>query len=150
MTKSRHSFFVLFFAYYFLGFCLLSVFASSALSQQTLGGITGTVSDTSGGVLPNTTVSIVNDQTKLNRTQTTSPTGAYDFVNLAIGTYTLTFTHDGFETQRIPSIVVKADRTATVNAAMKVGQVGTTVTVEATPLLNAVVTTNGYILEKEQ
>jgi hypothetical protein len=46
--------------------------------------------------------------------------------------------------------VVQADRTATVNASMKVGQVGTTVTVEATPLLNAVDTTNGYILEKDQ
>jgi hypothetical protein len=76
--------------------------------------------------------------------------GSYDFVNLPIGPYTLTFSHDGFERQRIPSIVVQADRTATVNVTLKVGQVGTTVTVEATPLLNAVDTTNGYILEKAQ
>src|SRR3984893_18682884 len=150
MTKSRLSSFILFLGYYFLGFCWLSLFAFSVQAQQTLGGITGTVSDTSCGVLPDATVSIVNDQTKLSRTQTTSATGAYDFVNLAIGTYPLTFTHEGFETQKIPSIVVQADRTATVNAAMKIGQVGTTVTVEATPLLNAVDTTNGYILEKEQ
>jgi hypothetical protein len=150
MTKSRPSSFILFLGYSFLGFCWLSLFAFSVQAQQTLGGITGTVSDTSGGVLPDATVSIVNDQTKLSRTQTTSATGAYDFVNLAIGTYTLTFTHEGFETQKIPSIVVQADRTATVNASMKIGQVGTTVTVEATPLLNAVDTTNGYILEKEQ
>jgi len=36
------------------------------------------------------------------------------------------------------------------NVTLKVGQVGTTVTVEANPLLNAVDTTNGYILEKDQ
>ncbi len=81
-------------------------------------------------------MSIVSDQTKLSRTQTTNTGGMYDFVNLPIGSYTLTFSHDGFESQKIPSIVVQADRTATVNATLKVGQVGTTVTVEASPLMN--------------
>ncbi len=137
---------------FFLASLLFLVFVSVpiALAQQTLGGITGTVSDTSGGVLPNTSVTIVGDQTKLTRTQTTNDTGAYDFVNLPIGTYTITITHDGFQTQKIPSITVQGDRTATVNATLKVGEVGSTVTVEASPLINAVDTTNGYILEKDQ
>jgi len=134
----------------FVACCLSLIFVLNAQAQQTLGGITGTVEDGSGGVLANTTVVIENNQTKLSRTQTSSANGSYDFVNLAIGTYTLTFTHDGFETQKIPSIVVQADRTAAVNASMKVGQIGTTVTVEASPIMNAVDTTNGYILEKDQ
>src|SRR5271166_2425387 len=117
---------------------------------QTLGGITGTVSDSSGSVLPDTTILLVGDQTQLTRLQKTTPTGSYDFVNLPIGTYTLNFTHEGFQSERIPSITVQADRTATVNATLKVGQVGSVVTVEATPLMNAVDTTNGYILEKDQ
>src|SRR5260370_41877453 len=50
----------------------------------------------------------------------------------------------------MPSIVVQAERTTTANATLKVGQVGTTVTVEASPLMKAVDTTNGYILEKDQ
>jgi len=125
-------------------------FTPCAQAQQTLGGITGTVMDKTGGVLPGTVVTIVADQTKLTRTLTTNANGSYDFVNLPIGTYTLTFTHDGFETQRVPSITVQADRTVTVNATLPVGQVGTVVTVEATPLMNAVDTTNGYILEKDQ
>ena len=119
-------------------------------AQQTLGGITGSVTDTSGASVADTTITLVNDQTKLTRTQNANPSGIYEFVNLPIGTYTLTFTHDGFETQKIPSITVQADRTATLNVTLKVGQVGTTVTVEANPLLNAVDTTNGYILEKDQ
>jgi Carboxypeptidase regulatory-like domain/TonB dependent receptor len=117
---------------------------------QTLGGITGTVTDSSGGVLAGTTVTIVGDQTGLTRTQVTSETGAYDFVNLSIGTYTMTFTHEGFQTLKIPSITVQADRTATLSPSLKVGQVGTTITVEAAPLMNSVDTTNGYILEKDQ
>jgi hypothetical protein len=121
-----------------------------ALAQQTLGGITGTVADKSGSVLPDTTVTIVGDATKLTRTLKTNGAGAYDFVNLPIGTYTLTVEHEGFQTEKLPSILVQADRTATLNISMKVGQVGTTVEVQAAPAMNAVDTTNGYILEKEQ
>jgi hypothetical protein len=121
-----------------------------AEAQQTLGGITGTVTDKSGGVLPDTAVTTVGDQTKLTRTQKTNANGSYDFVNLPIGTYTLTFTHEGFESEKIPSITVQADRTATVNVTLPVGKVGTVIEVQAVPLMNAVDTTNGYILDDQQ
>jgi hypothetical protein len=124
--------------------------APHAHAQQTLGGITGSVSDKTGGVLPDTDVTIVADQTKLTRSLKTNANGSYDFVNLPIGTYTLTFTHDGFQTQKIPSITVQANRTATINVALPVGQVGTVIEVQADPLMNAVDTTNGYILEQNQ
>jgi hypothetical protein len=126
------------------------VFAPQAQAQQTLGGITGTVTDKTGSVLPETVVTIVGDQTKFTRTLKTSPNGSYDFVNLPIGTYTITFTHAGFETQKVPTITVQADRTATVNAVLPVGQVGTVVEVQADPMMNSVDTTNGYILDKDQ
>ena len=119
-----------------LGVFLLAAilqFSLCALAQQTLGGITGTVSDKSGSVLPDTTVTIVGDQTKLTRSQKTNGNGAYDFVNLPIGTYTVTVSHDGFQTERLASILVQADRTATLNVSLKVGQVGTTIDVEAAP-----------------
>jgi hypothetical protein len=125
-------------------------FTPCAQAQQTLGGITGTVTDKTGSVLPETVVTIVGDQTGLTRTQKTNPNGTYDLVNLPIGTYTLTFTHDGFESEKIPSITVQADRTATVNTTLAIGKVGTVVVVDATPLMNAVDTTNGYVLEKDQ
>jgi hypothetical protein len=121
-----------------------------ASAQQTLGGITGTVSDKSGSVLPDATVTVIADQTKLTRTQQTNGNGAYDFVHLPIGTYTITIGHAGFETQRLPAILVQADRTATLNATLGVGQVGTTIDVAAAPIMNAVDTTNGYILEEAQ
>jgi len=132
--------------------CLLTAitFVPAARGQQTLGNITGTITDISGGVLVGTKVTIVADQTTLTRTQTTNTNGAYDFVNLPIGTYTLTFSHDGFQSQKMASITVQADRTVTLNATLKVGEVGSTVTVEASPLMNAVDTTNGYILEQQQ
>src|SRR5229473_6330404 len=121
MTRNRKTTSSVFFVASFLC-CCVQFLSSPVRAQQTLGGITGTVTDASGGILPNTTVNLVSDQTKLSRTQTTNTGGMYDVVNLPIGSYTLTFSHDGFESQKIPSIVVQADRTATVNATLKVGQ----------------------------
>ena len=144
----KQNIFFVFFLAFVLGMPL--IFAPRAVAQQTLGGITGTIVDTTGSVLPGAAVTIVGDQTQLTRSQKSNDNGSYDFVNLPIGTYTLTYTHDGFETQRIPSIQVQANRTATVNVTLKVGQVGTTITVSESPLMNAVDTTNGYILEKDQ
>ena len=133
-------------------FLLAALFQWSvgARAQQTLGGITGTVADKSGSVLPDTTVTIVGDQTQLTRSQKTNENGAYDFVNLPIGTYTVTVAHEGFQTEKLPSILVQANRTATLNVSLKVGQVGTTIEVQAAPAMNAVDTTNGYVLEEQQ
>ena len=148
MTKTRGKL-----LFYFFASCLCLCFTllspPAALTQQTLGGVTGTVTDSSGGALADTTVSLISDQTTLTRTQKTSDAGSYDFVNLPIGTYTLTFSHSGFQTVKIPSVLIQADRTATLNTALKVGEVGTTVMVEASPLMNAVDTTNGYVLDRE-
>lgn len=119
-------------------------------AQQTLGGITGEVTDPSGGVIVNATVTVLDEGTALSRTVKTNATGTYNVVNLTIGTYTLTFTADGYQVQRTQHITVQADRTASVNASLKVGQTTTTIEVEATPLMNAVDTTNGYVMEKDQ
>ena len=120
MTKITGTFRSLLFAFC-LCCCLSLLLAPHAVSQQTLGGITGTVTDSSGGAIIDSEVTLVADATKLTRAQKTSSVGSYDFVNLPIGTYSLTFTHDGFQTLKIPSIPVQADRTATVNATLKVG-----------------------------
>src|SRR5579862_9964635 len=120
----------------------------TAHAQQTLGGITGTVSDTSGAVISGATVNLLGLETKLSRTQTTSATGSYSFVNLPLGTYSLSFTQQGFQSQNVPSIQVQANRTATVNAELKIGNVSESITVEESPLINMVDTTNGYVMDK--
>ena len=130
--------------------CVGAGIVSTAWAQQTLGGITGTVSDSSGGVIPGTTVTAVGDQTKLTRKQNTNDSGLYSFVNLPIGNYTLTFERDGFQTLKVPTILVQADRTVTLNEALKIGEAAQSVTVVETPLVNAVDTTNGYVLDTVQ
>ena len=90
---------------FFLALAALMFFASTpcALAQQTLGGIRGTVTDQSGAVVPDTVVTVVGDETRLTRSKKSNAEGDYEIVDLPIGTYTLTFTHNGFLTDTIPS-----------------------------------------------
>jgi hypothetical protein len=122
--------------------------ACTLTAQQTLGGITGSVTDSAGGALPDAQVTAVGEQTSLTRTAKTNESGVYAFVNLPIGTYTLNYTAKGFEGQKTQHIAVQANRTATVNAELKVGNATDTIEVEASPLMNAVDTTVGYVLDK--
>jgi hypothetical protein len=124
--------------------------ASMGLAQQTLGGITGVVTDPSGSVIPSATVTVLDEQTSLTRTTTTNGAGTYSFVNLPIDSYTVTYMATGFETQKTPHITVQGNRTATLNAQLKVASTGQTIEVDATPLMNAVDTTNGYVMDRSQ
>jgi len=151
MRENGGRYFPLFLASFLFLFLTASALTPILRAQQTLGGITGTVTDASGGVVPDAVVTLVAEATNLTRTQKTNENGVYTFVDLPIGTYTLTFVHDGFQTQKISSVTVQAYRTATLNVSLKVGTVGSSVTVEALALMiNTVDTTNGYILEKSQ
>jgi hypothetical protein len=123
---------------------------SFAGAQQTLGGISGNVTDTQGAALPGVKITLVEESTHLTRTTESSSAGLYAFPNLPIGSYTITFSHEGFSQERFPGIAVQADRTVTLPANLKLGSVSDAVTVDAVPLMNAVDTTNGYVLDKAQ
>jgi hypothetical protein len=130
---------------------VVALCGSSLFAQQTLGGITGDVTDPSGSVIPNASVTVLDEQTSLTRTVSTNGAGTYAFVNLPIGSYTVTLSANGFETQKTPHISVQGNRTATLNVQLKIAAAaGQTVEVDATPLLNAVDTTNGYVMDKSQ
>lgn len=129
---------------------LLLLVSVAGVAQQTLGGITGVVTDSAGAILPGTNVTAIGDQTGLKREQTAGSNGVYAFQNLPVGTYAVTFSHDGFQKANFPAIQVQGDRTATINASLNVGSVDTSVNVDAMPLMNAVDTTNGYVLDPSQ
>jgi hypothetical protein len=129
---------------------VVALCSSSLFAQQTLGGITGEVTDPSGSVIPGATVTVLDEQTSLTRSVLTNGAGTFSFVNLPIGTYTMTFMATGFESQKTPHITVQGNRTATLNANLKIAAAGQTIEVDATPLMNAVDTTNGYVMDRTQ
>jgi len=127
-----------------MAFAILVILATNDLqAQQTLGGITGTVVDPSGSAVPGVEVKAVSDDTKLVRTAKSNAEGTYSLVDLPIGAYTITFTREGFSVEKVPGILVQANRTVTLPGHLALGAVADSVTVDVNPLLNAVDPTNG-------
>jgi len=129
---------------------LLALCTVCRIEAQTFGAIVGTVTDQQGGTVSNATVTLQDQGTGFTRTANSGNSGAYALYNLSIGQYTLTVTRQGFSAAKFPSIAVQADRTVTLNARLAIGSVNEQMTVDATPLLNAVDTTNGYVLDRQQ
>ncbi len=128
---------------------LALILASKSLfARQTLGAITGTVKDVSGAVVPAVTVKARNLGTNLEVTEQSQSNGSYSIPNLPIGTYELSFSKSGFETEKHTEVLVNSDRTTTVDSILQIGAVSSTVEVTATPLMNQVDTTNGYVVDQ--
>src|SRR5215469_11792455 len=72
--------------------------ASFSTAQIDRAGLSGTVTDPAGRVLPETRVTALQIATTLRRTAVSSGVGTYDIPELPVGTYTITFEHQGFKT----------------------------------------------------
>jgi Carboxypeptidase regulatory-like domain/TonB dependent receptor len=117
-------------------------------AQQILGAITGTIHDASGAAVPDVTATARNIATNLTVTARSQSSGSYSISNLPAGTYELTFTKDGFDSERHTEVNVNGDRTTTVDGDLKVGTVATKVDVLGTPLMNQTDATTGYVVEQ--
>ena len=96
--------------------------------------IAGTVTDSSGAVLPGVTVEATSPALiEGTRSVTTNEAGRYSIVNLRPGTYTVTFSLAGFSTVKREGIELTSDFTANVNSQLALGAVKETVTVQARP-----------------
>ena len=126
---------------------LIAVALVTARAQQTLGSIDGTVTDSTGAVVQQAGVSARNVATNLLVTAQTKDDGSFSIIDLPIGTYEVTFTKTGFEKVVYSQILVQGSLTSTVKATLVPGAITTSVTVEATPLLNSTDTSNGYTLD---
>jgi hypothetical protein len=102
-----------------------------AQSQAVNGTIEGTVSDSSGGVLPGVTVTITNTDTGLERSVVTSIEGFYRALLLPLGTYRVSAELQGFKKSEQTGIALRAGDTATINFALSVGTVSETITITA-------------------
>src|SRR5215472_4751558 len=118
------------------------------VAQQQLGSISGTVTDSTGAVIKQATVEVVNLATNLKVIVKAQNNGFYIVPDLPIGMYAVTISGTGFTSERHSQILVQANRTVTVSAALKVGQVETVVEVKGTPLLNQTDPTIGYVLNE--
>ncbi|PYT79229.1 MAG: hypothetical protein DMG40_17095 [Acidobacteria bacterium] len=104
-----------------IGVVLLGLGSSNAFGQATASGtIQGTVTDSSGAVVPGAQVVAKNKSTDLSRTTASSDTGDYRFELLPVGNYTITISKSGFATF-VQTLEILVGQTATVNAQLKPG-----------------------------
>jgi len=113
--------------------------------------IAGVVKDTSGAVLPGVTVEVASPVLiEKTRSGVTDGAGQYKIIQLLPGTYTVTFTLQGFSTYKRDGIEVEGSQTISVNGEMKVGQVSETVTVTGeTPIVDVQSASVQKVITKE-
>lgn len=102
-----------------------------ALAQTISGRIDGHVTDSSGGVLPGATVTVVNEGTGFTRTLVTDEAGLFTATNLPVGIYSITAELQGFRRQQKTGISLTADGRITSDFALGVGELTESVEVTA-------------------
>src|SRR5687767_14559260 len=126
----------------------LTLLPLQALAQGTL---TGTVRDASGAVLPGVTVEAASPALiEKVRTVVSDGTGQWRIVDLRAGTYTVTFTIEGFTTVRRDGIELTGSATLTVPVDMRVGNLQETITVSGeTPVVDVQSTRRETVLNAD-
>jgi outer membrane receptor protein involved in Fe transport len=103
--------------------------ASPAYAQVAGATLTGTVTDTSGAVVPNVQVAITDTATGVTRTVTSNGAGLYIASNLLPGTYDVKATAPGFSTKLQKGITLTVGAEQQLDIPMQVGQITQTVEV---------------------
>ncbi len=113
---------------------LVALLALPAFSQTFRGGISGTVTDQSGAVVPGAQVTAVEAATNATIKAVTSSAGEFAFANLPLGTYSVTVSASGFSTQKVNKVTVAAGSTYALPVKLAVASTGETVEVTADTL----------------
>ena len=101
------------------------------IAQSGRASITGVVTDSSGAVVQDVTVTATNNATGVDTTAKTNQSGAYSLLQLPAGAYTLRVEKTGFSSQVQSDYVLVAEQNAGVNFSLRPGQVSERVNVEA-------------------
>src|SRR6266446_2822448 len=136
-----------------VGFLFCSFFTSLTVHAQQFAGVSGVVSDKSGGVLGGVEVSLDNSSLGIHNTTTTNEIGYYQFLRLnPAGGYQLTFVLKGFRKLTINNITLAAATVETRNAVLELGDVTQFVEVTATgeSTLNTTDATVGNVIDSRQ
>ena len=128
--------------------CLAVFLCGTIVAQVTTGTISGTVKDSTGAVIPGAKVVLLNEETGLSRTVQTDTGGRYSAPSLNPGSYRVTASQEGFQTEVRSGIALSVGREAVVDLTLPVGAV--TQTVEVTgeaPLVESTTANLGSLVD---
>jgi carboxypeptidase family protein len=112
-------------------FSLMSVALWANAQNATSCALTGTISDSSGAVVPGVQVTMTNQATRLSTSTVTNGSGFYDAESLAPGDYSVSTTKTGFKTETIKDIHLDPGQRRGLNVKLSIGSETASVSVEA-------------------
>lgn len=129
----------------------LVLFAPTPTSAQGVSASTaaifGTVTDSSGGVVPGVDITVTNTETGISQKVTTDKSGRYEVHFLAPGPYLLTATVTGFKTETRSGIVLTVGQRAVIDLTLQVGELTEVVKVTAAaPLVEKTTAEISYLV----
>ena len=136
-----------------IALAMLAIFATGPLlkAQSFYGSLVGTVSDASGAVVPDATITVTNLGTDEKQVAQADSGGKYSFVNLVPASYRVDVTRTGFKRFVRDSVPVQVGESTRVDVSLEVGSVTETVEVStATPLLQTETSTSSQVIEGAQ
>jgi outer membrane receptor protein involved in Fe transport len=123
----------------------------AAFGQASSANLTGTVKDTSGGVLPGVTISAKSVATNDIRTTVTAADGLYRLTNLPRGTYEVSAELEGFKTLRQSGVLLTVGDTVRLDFALDVGAISESITVAGqSPLVNTEEGRVSYLVDEKR
>jgi hypothetical protein len=123
---------------------------TTSVAQTFRGGISGTVVDSSGAVVPGAEITAIDPTTNTTQKTVSSSAGEFAFANMPLGSYTVTISASGFKPIKIDKVPVSAGATYTLPVKLSVASTGETVEVVANSLsLDTVTDTQATALPEE-
>src|SRR5713101_609836 len=122
---------------------VLTICATGTAAQGIFGRISGTVTDAQGGSVAGVKITIVNEETKLERQTTTDPNGYYVASDLPVGVYSVIAEQSGFKTVKKTGNDLVAGARLTVDVGLEIGAMSQQVEVAA--VAESVNTTSGEL-----
>lgn len=114
---------------------LVTFTVGTSVAQLFPDRISGTVRDAQGAVVPGATVKLSNPTTGQERTVTTDDTGKFNFPELALGTFRLAVSQEGFGATVVTDVTTSEGLVNNINPVLAVGSVGSRIEVTSTPPL---------------
>lgn len=113
---------------------LLGILSASVMWGQQNATVSGTITDTTGAVVPGVSVSVTNVNTGVTLTAVSNSTGYYRVENLIPGQYTVAAEAKGFEKALRTAFTLEVAQAASIDLVLQVGSVTQTVEVTGQPL----------------
>src|SRR5579863_1384684 len=103
-----------------LAFVLIPLLANVARAD-TVGSISGTITDQTGAVIPDTTVTALNLDTTVQQTTKTNANGFYNFTALPVGRYEIEILREGFEPYKRTGLVIDVNSELRADVVLSMG-----------------------------